>query len=276
MRAVPNETIVLGAWQPLRPRTVAPIYLLVNKQDIACAEGPGTLMLFASMRRSSAPPKKSKRVPAAREKSKSTRRKPRTQRERTETSKADLLGAALELIAERGYRGTSLAAIGERAGYSRGLVTEHFGSKDGLLRELVSRLMTGWRNAVLAEDIGDKHGVPAMVAVVHAHRRSLDRAPSRMRALYVLLFESVLELTSVKDEFKKMDAELIRLAVHYLREAQKAGTVRADVDAEAQATLAIAVIRGITMQWMVDPKAMNLDRVYAELARWMTQGLSVD
>jgi AcrR family transcriptional regulator len=198
----------------------------------------------------------------------------RTQRERKDRSQHDLLEAALELVAERGYRGASLAAIGERAGYSRGLVTEHFGSKEGLLRELVSRLMTGWRSLVLSDDVGDKRGAQALSAVVLAHRRAIKERPSAMRALYVLLFESVLELSSMRDEFKKMDSELRKLAAAYLVEGQKSGTIRADIDAEAQAALMLAAVRGITLQWMVDPDAFDLDRVYTELARWTEEGLS--
>src|ERR1700748_893308 len=61
----------------------------------------------------------------------------RTQAERAAESDRRLLRAALKLIAERGYRNTSLAAIGEEAGYSRGLVNDRFGSKAGLLWALV-------------------------------------------------------------------------------------------------------------------------------------------
>jgi len=49
-----------------------------------------------------------------------------------------LLDAAADLIAEGGYEAMTLAAVGERAGYSRGLVTARFGSKDQLLEALGS------------------------------------------------------------------------------------------------------------------------------------------
>jgi len=89
----------------------------------------------------------------------------------------------------------------------------------------------------------------------------------------VLLFESILDLSTVRDEFKAMDVELRRLARDYIADGQKAGTIRNDVDAEAHAALALAAVRGLTMQWMVDPDAFDLDRVYAELGRWLERGL---
>ena len=43
-----------------------------------------------------------------------------------------MLAAAVDLILEHGTDKTTLAAIGEKAGYSRGLATYRFGSKAGL------------------------------------------------------------------------------------------------------------------------------------------------
>lgn len=51
--------------------------------------------------------------------------------------RAALLQAALSHFAERGFEGASTRAIAERAGVPQGLVRHHFGSKDGLFREVV-------------------------------------------------------------------------------------------------------------------------------------------
>src|SRR3954465_8821227 len=60
----------------------------------------------------------------------------RTQAERRAEAERKLLEAAMHLVAERGVRAVTLAAVGERAGYSRGLVTHHFGNRQGLLDAL--------------------------------------------------------------------------------------------------------------------------------------------
>ena len=64
--------------------------------------------------------------------------------ERSEESTRRLLDAAVELVAEAGYAGMTLAATGDRAGYSRGLVTTRFGNKENLLRALIDRLGERW------------------------------------------------------------------------------------------------------------------------------------
>ena len=58
-----------------------------------------------------------------------------TQAERTAISDRAMLDAAIELVLEHGTEKTTLAMIGEKAGYSRGLATYRFGSKAGLYDE---------------------------------------------------------------------------------------------------------------------------------------------
>jgi AcrR family transcriptional regulator len=56
-------------------------------------------------------------------------------------SRERLLGAAVELVDERGYEGTTLADIADRAGSARGLVSYYFPGKRQLLQSAVHRLM---------------------------------------------------------------------------------------------------------------------------------------
>lgn len=50
--------------------------------------------------------------------------------------KNQLIDIATELFAERSYDNTPLSIICETANVSKGLISHHFGSKDGLLREI--------------------------------------------------------------------------------------------------------------------------------------------
>src|SRR5947199_3022999 len=68
----------------------------------------------------------------------------RTQQERRDQAEAALLAAAAELVVEQGVRSLTLARVGQRAGYSRGLVTHHFGSKQALLERLAHATQTGF------------------------------------------------------------------------------------------------------------------------------------
>lgn len=65
-----------------------------------------------------------------------------TRRQRNaERSRAAILDAAEKLFAERGYENTSLKEIGEAAGLSRGTPAYFFGSKEGLYRAVLDRVL---------------------------------------------------------------------------------------------------------------------------------------
>ena len=54
-------------------------------------------------------------------------------RARSEERRADILRAALEVIAERGYRGASLGSVAERVGLTQQGLLHDFPTKDALL-----------------------------------------------------------------------------------------------------------------------------------------------
>jgi AcrR family transcriptional regulator len=68
-----------------------------------------------------------------------------------------ILAAATQLFLERGYEGTTVADVGERAGVSRATVFWHFSDKGGLFREAFVRLLAPFRES-LARDF---HELPA-------------------------------------------------------------------------------------------------------------------
>ena len=64
-----------------------------------------------------------------------------------ERARESILSSAIELFAERGVHGATIAEITNRAGVAQGLVNYHFGGKDQLVGEIVDRwfrLLTGF------------------------------------------------------------------------------------------------------------------------------------
>jgi len=66
----------------------------------------------------------------------------RTQAERTAATRATLLDAAVECLAELGYSGTTTTEVARRAGVSRGAQLHHFPSKADLLLAATAELCT--------------------------------------------------------------------------------------------------------------------------------------
>ncbi|MEW6320642.1 MAG: TetR/AcrR family transcriptional regulator [Acidobacteriota bacterium] len=66
------------------------------------------------------------------------------QDERSERSRAAILGAALQLFSHQGYRGTAIRDIADKAGVSTGSVYHHFSDKESIFETLLGEF---WRAA---------------------------------------------------------------------------------------------------------------------------------
>ena len=78
------------------------------------------------------------------------KRKRKTQAERREETRELVLAAASRVFAQRGFHGTSLDAIAEEAGFSRGAVYYNFADKEELFLALLDR-----KCAERAQDLRD-------------------------------------------------------------------------------------------------------------------------
>ncbi|MEL0137590.1 MAG: TetR/AcrR family transcriptional regulator, partial [Halieaceae bacterium] len=113
-----------------------------------------------------------------------------TQAERSALSDQRMFEVAIELVNERGTAKTTLKDIGERAGYSRGLASYRFGSKDGLWMELFARFDEIWK-AHLSQYLAGQSGIGALRAAMQAQRDIFSRESGYLRAMYILWYESL-------------------------------------------------------------------------------------
>ena len=177
-----------------------------------------------------------------------------TQPQRSALSDARMADAAVSLICERGAAATTLKDVGLRAGYSRGLASYRFGSKEGLWSFLIRTIGEQWL-AELQAAVAGTCGLETIGAAVDAHCRFLLESSDRIRAFYVLWFESVgpdpalREVISGAHERRQRDVE------QWIREGIAAGSVRAELDVPLVAEQFCAAIIGIVYTWLVSPPA---------------------
>ena len=192
-------------------------------------------------------------------------RRPLTQDQRRQLSERRLLDAATDLVAESGAAKLILAAIGERAGYSRGMVRERFGSKSGLMAALVRDIQERFVTAVLAPAIGAAKGLKAAEACVHATLRSLEGGDSLGPAFLTLVGESLALDPDLRSSLARVGANYRRRFAGYVEQAIGEGDVREDQSPEAAAFLIVGVLIGLAIQFLVDPEGMEIEsmRVHA-------------
>lgn len=174
------------------------------------------------------------------------------QQERSRLSTTRLLVAAAELFADRGYRRTSLADIGKRAGYSHGLVTRRFGSKQGLLIALVDHMVSNWMEHELLPAVGSKTGIEGIRAFFAAFSANAAANSSNLRALESLMFEGLWGEPELKERLTVMQRHGQEHFFKLIKGGIEAGTVQPQADAAAIALMTSLALRGATYCWLLD------------------------
>ncbi|MGF3056978.1 TetR/AcrR family transcriptional regulator [Microbacterium sp. YY-01] len=165
---------------------------------------------------------------------------------KTEQFRLDVLDAALRLVAEHGFDAATLQLIADEVGRSKAGVLHHFGSREGLLLELVKH-----RDAVNRQlfPVGDgfdaslaltQHNqtVPGLIALftVSSALAAADPVEGDRRAFFTVRYDRM------RDGFARR-----------ISQAQRDGTVRCDVSAEEAAGLIVAAMDGLQVQWLLNP-----------------------
>jgi AcrR family transcriptional regulator len=196
----------------------------------------------------------------------------RTQVERADQARRRLVRAAIKLLAERGYTGTTLAAIGREAGLSRGLVTHHFGNKDACILAAIREIQAG-----AVRDFTPDPARRGLATIDHIIRMYLDSARSGelyMRALYVAHADSISEAPGLREAVAVAN-ESFRAALRgCLRQAIEDGEVPPDTDRQQAALLIEGLLRGVCMQWFVDPGQMDVEAAIHAAQHLVRNGLA--
>jgi AcrR family transcriptional regulator len=188
----------------------------------------------------------------------------RTQQERRATTERALLTATAELVVESGLRSVTLADVGRRAGYSRGIVTHHFGSKQALLEALVTASQTGFVPGLT----GHEPGLDRLLELMAGYLAAVGEAGVLSRAFLVLWAESVAspELGPV---FRERDAAFRADLAADVAAGRTAGEIRPEVVPGIVAAVVLAELRGLALQYLVAPASIDLAATGAALqAHW--------
>ena len=119
----------------------------------------------------------------------STARKLSRREELGVESRRKIVAAAAALMAERGFAGTSIAAVSKRSGLPSGSIYWHFESKEALLAEVVEEGARRWFDALLMNtrlpvDLADR-----ATALLEASATSLEQQPEFLRLLILIALE---------------------------------------------------------------------------------------
>jgi AcrR family transcriptional regulator len=156
-----------------------------------------------------------------------------------------ILDAARELFAVRGYRGASMRDVAGQVGLSMAGLLHYFPSKEELLAAVLRQrddTDTPWFEERWAETGSFREACRELAA------RNM-RSPGVIRLFVTLSAEATDPGHPAHDYFQQRYRESRELFSRVLRQAQERG----EVDARASGPLLIAVLDGLQIQWLLEP-----------------------
>jgi AcrR family transcriptional regulator len=193
----------------------------------------------------------------------------RTQRERRARTERRLIDATIGLIARDGVRAASVAAVGQAAGYSRGIVTHQFGSRRGLMdavaRDLQARLPL--RSA-------STRGLDRVLDQVGMYLDAIAEGRPDTKVFMMLWAESIVADPDLRPTFVARDQQFRDAIAASLRAGVRDGTVAPDVQPRAMAVAIVGQLRGVVLQLLLAPDAAPLPRLRKQILRSLRVGLA--
>ncbi|MFI1070326.1 TetR/AcrR family transcriptional regulator [Streptomyces puniciscabiei] len=177
-------------------------------------------------------------------------------RVRSEERRAEIVGAALEVIAERGYRGASLAAVAERVGLTQQGLLHYFPTKEALLVAVLQERDrwdavpdSQWRVDLLASLVEYNAMRPAIIQTFSA-----------------LLGESVTEGHPARAYFTERYAR-VRASMTSVLRTEYGDRLPNGLTPERTAPLLVAVMDGLQYQWLLDPESVDMPGAFRDFLR---------
>ncbi|MDT4891945.1 MAG: hypothetical protein QOE97_980 [Pseudonocardiales bacterium] len=169
---------------------------------------------------------------------------PRAEREQ------QIVAVAVDEFAARGYAGASMAAIAARAGISKPLIYQYFGSKDGLylacLHQVAGALLDRLDVAELSVDDTVLSRIHALQAVFDA----LEPQRSAWQLLYDPSMPSAGPIAAAADEYRGRTQQLAASGSERFLAARR-DTDR--LDAEVLTSVWMGVVNTLVTWWMGHP-----------------------
>lgn len=179
--------------------------------------------------------------------------------ERRETSEQNLLRAAIAVMVEKGVSGVTFDEVGRRGGFSRGLASQRFGSKQGLIEAVLTHLHER-QEAELAEMAIDAlPGFDAILAYVEFCLRDLS-LKGEAQAYFRLLSSAVADASELRTAFAATHARVERQLEAWVLKGQAEGDIRPEIDADGAALMIGCLVFGLSMQLLVEPTT-NIDPI---------------
>lgn len=175
----------------------------------------------------------------------------RTQAQRSAQSEDRLLAAAAAIIAAEGYLAATLERVGERAGFSRGLASRKYGSKDGLIEAVIWRVSASVHAEVDAAIAGLASPLEQLLALFDRFVELALRDTS-VRAYFVLFSAMIANRLETRSVFEEVQQRFGARIEELVVAGQARGEIAPALPPQHLAFMVGCLLAGISIETAMD------------------------
>ncbi|AXB42724.1 TetR/AcrR family transcriptional regulator [Amycolatopsis albispora] len=179
--------------------------------------------------------------------------------------RGEILRATMAVIAERGYRGASLAAVAERVGITQQGLLHYFPTKEDLLIAVLEA-RDEWDTGAAGKQATSPWPLDLLATLIEYNASR----PGVVQTFSALLGESVTEGHPAQDFFARRYATIRTSLTETLRE-EFGDRLPGNLTPEAVAPLVIAVMDGMQFQWLLEPGEVDMPAAFRTLVQLLRQ-----
>jgi AcrR family transcriptional regulator len=169
-----------------------------------------------------------------------------------------ILAVAIDEFAERGYRGASMVAIAGRAGISKPLIYQYFGSKDGLYLACLHHVAGGLLERLEAAETQVDDSVASRIYPLRAVFEALEPQRNAWRLLYDTTMPEAGEIAREADRYRIRTAEI---AASGSERFLRARGIRSRSDVSALTAVWMGLVNSLVVWWLDHPEESAADMI---------------
>jgi TetR/AcrR family fatty acid metabolism transcriptional regulator len=187
--------------------------------------------------------------------------------------KDQIVRATVECMTKFGYHNFSMQDVARAAGVSKGIIHYYFLNKDELMMSVLDKV-AGDIETVLMSDIGSASGPVQKLQILIDVCFDIVRSTREYYQVNMDFWTQINQKREVRDAIAKHYAKFRETAARVIREGVDQGVFR-KVNPSDYASIMIALVDGVSLQWLFDEKVFDYDAVVKEVTELVLHGLGV-
>ncbi len=197
-----------------------------------------------------------------------------------EKKREHILLSAINVFASKGFSKTTINDIAKSAGIGKGTIYEYFKSKDEIIHSafvyFTNSMMRGF-DEIISSDMNAKDKLIGLLRsfCVITNGKSGDLLDIMMD-FWADSIRNDNAKGILQEDMKDMYISYRELITGIIQTGMKEGSFKKNIDPFFLATSIVGMLDGITVQWMLDKKKINISKTIVAIIEMVLKGVEVD